>query len=1357
MEKKDLELSRIELEKKYSLVVNSHQWLLQELCQILKLVESFRHELAAGASMSAATEDDRDGQHEPKKNAADDVVDTGLEQIERLIGALVHLDHDVHYIEDVDVYGCYEADVDKLVSLSKRLQRSNQTLQYELRQSVHENMALNRQVEQLEKIADAACRLQEESDALRNEYDQLVNDVRNFKDHVSKITVTDNESIEFIDLAELFEKNVEENEQLKRAVNELLVKVDELESAIEVDRRSATDPDEKEGLAARYRQFSIQLDALQQANMSKEDENKRLSDSASELTKKVVNLESELKNLHVSTADMEATLMEAVDENKRLVVAKQQLSQTLSQLQTSVNSSTGGMEAVIKELNDKNSELLRTNEALEFQISSLEKLQQKNAAAEDLLIELESLRLEKRKLEDQVYQMNEAISRQSQMILNLDEELRGQRGNDVMRFVHQNASSPTSEQQVLQKKSVSGVNSSCQTSTQQQDVNKEQQINSETLQHLSETKKKVEDELRSTRRQVEQLVLSIRQYEEALQEKTIEIDRLQAEITELKKKTNSEKEYYQRKLDSLHKEHSVQYQKLRNQNETLTNELLAANRQREQSLNEAEPTSEELQNDDDVLECRQQAIMSGVTVSQIMKLFAAGGAHEKQEEDEAKRSKLLTSGTDAGECDGVDGSRVHIESDDVEWCEQKLLSDLAKAVDASQMLLNENRRLRQEIDKLMKLRKRSQTEDDTDMTEIQHAEMENLRLKNYIEELESKVSALKKTIEKQGMCLEDSGRPISTDTPMQYDENAEPSIGEGEPRKQESSTQDSVGLQIITRTPESSDGGQDLIRRVVGAQTEDDKREVILEVLDENQRLRDDVERLSIEMSSAIKELEAKQAIIQGLESFLTKNKESMKKMEQATNIAQDYVSSFESIADEAGKVLSTYQLKTASSGGIYFSPRDSCGILGECIALTKIQQLLDTFKKIAHEKNDLLEKLAFLQENSTKQEVASEQIIKELHIRILELEQADSQRRRTLETSVTNNDHDGKEHFDNADIFNGSTKLRPKEDTIDSSRHTNDIIAALASENEEMRRLLESRAPQLEPDFEERLMAEVESLSSECKNLRRQLANGNKMEGDRATTENDREKTVIELRAQINRLREENRLLRRAIPSDQPTKARGSTVNNSDEKSNNSENHITKKIGDDRRQQKQRVNDEAECLSEPDSSAISSDSEGRRSVVRRVSISGVLVPLEPDQPDRRQSISNLSTEPAVDPDHRRRCLVDRDPSDADVVQLRRRCRHLENENEALRNKMATAWKVSVQHAVSRNVGVQTTGDDLVDLPTEGTRRLSACDDDIYLTYCSVSSVPRSTTPSTVSGHNLDTDQLVVEIRRLTRMLAVSE
>ena len=125
-EKKDLELSRLELEKKYSLVVNSHQWLLQELCQILKLVESFRHELAASAPMIGETEDGLGGQHQLKSNAADDVVDTGLEQIERLIGALVHLDHDVHYIEDVDVYGCYEADIDKLVSMSKRLQRSNQ-------------------------------------------------------------------------------------------------------------------------------------------------------------------------------------------------------------------------------------------------------------------------------------------------------------------------------------------------------------------------------------------------------------------------------------------------------------------------------------------------------------------------------------------------------------------------------------------------------------------------------------------------------------------------------------------------------------------------------------------------------------------------------------------------------------------------------------------------------------------------------------------------------------------------------------------------------------------------------------------------------------------------------------------------------------------------------------------------------------------------------------------------------------------------------------------------------------------------------------------------------------------------------
>jgi hypothetical protein len=213
-EKRELEMSRLELEKKYSLVVNSHQWLLQELCQILKLVESFRHELAAGNSTQTAN-----------------VVDAGLEQIERLINALVHLDHEVHYIEDVDVYGCYEADVDKLVSLSKRLQRSNQTLQYELRESVHENIGLHRQVEELEKIADAACRLQEDHDELRNEYDQLVNGNRSFKDHATRlmVTTTSKEPIELEDVALMLEKTLEENEQLKRAVDELLVKVDELE------------------------------------------------------------------------------------------------------------------------------------------------------------------------------------------------------------------------------------------------------------------------------------------------------------------------------------------------------------------------------------------------------------------------------------------------------------------------------------------------------------------------------------------------------------------------------------------------------------------------------------------------------------------------------------------------------------------------------------------------------------------------------------------------------------------------------------------------------------------------------------------------------------------------------------------------------------------------------------------------------------------------------------------------------------------------------------------------------------------------------------------------------------------------
>jgi regulator of replication initiation timing len=1425
-EKRELELSRLELEKKYSLVVNSHQWLLQELCQILGLVERFRHELAAGNSTLPPVEGADEQLHPPASSG--NVVDTGLEQIERLISALVHLDHEVHYIEDVDVYGCYEADVDKLVSLSKRLQRSNQTLQYELRQSVHENIELHRRVEELEKIVDAACRLQEDNDELRSEYDQLVDGVRNFKEHVTGLMTTAKESIELEDVAIALEKTVDDNEQLKRAVDELLLKVDELEEyckRLEVDASnevSTKDDAILEGLTEKYRQLSVELKKLEEQKSSTDDDNRRLANDNRELLKRISDLESELMNHHRAATEMESALVETMEENKQLMVAKEELSEMLTRHQADENSSDA-FEAAIKELKERNVELQRTIELLESKIISLELLVNKRDATDDAVKEIERLRVQNKRLEEELEQQQEAINRQSQMILNLDDQLRlrseQQRGTDVKKINAADVRQDERKQALLLGSSQKTAGSKFE------DIKTELEANKLALDTLKAAKTELEIRLELAQRETQRLTTTVAQLELTVAQKNAEVEQLQSTVADSDKRVRSETEYFQRKFENLQKEQLVQVQKLSDENEQLRSELNQLreliNDRQHMAAAAARDDTQRADIDEDIRKVHHQDAkepqqVTNVTVSEMAKLFTERRQEVRRSKSgagaETKRS-LSASVREEDAVDASGGVGRSTRSKAVNY-EKKLISDLSKAVEASQSLLLENRRLRMEIEQLNEVRRRSRTEDDVPTIDTRETDVENMQLKNYVEELENEVVALKKTVGEQGMYMNrnidtEPGDGNSETGDLNYEDKTKMSregpLGQsavayvaridqpypspafeqesrrrGAPPVQTYGAKDTVKKHVkdaarevvalqrasnetVPQTPESEFSNKDEVPDVIqGRVFVGVERQEYLNMVDENHKLLDKVEKLSGDLKAAMNEIEQKQAAIQGLERYLTRCKENMERLEFGAKISPETSKQFESLAVKTKEILSPFFTEMGPPEG------DS--------AVHRWRQLMKTFQIVDKQRRDLLETLAVLQENSAKSSATSKrdnELISDLSAaadklrdRIKELEQ-ELQREKTESERLK-----AYIKIEKSDVRDDETVVRRHEAStaVKQSPVNADVVTALSAENEAMRRLLESRAPQLAPDFEERLMAEIERLSSECQNLRRQLASKNQTKAfdegvDHVTQQQvtesrpcqqlrtggtvDDQRIVDELKLEVNRLTEENTRLRLHRDTRITTELDG-------KKSMSHAAVQTVEFYDERRKKR---DDDNDSLAESELSEVSSTSDGKSSVIRRINGSQSAAATATDgsrsSSGHRPLSASLSAGVVTDADYD----VHRDVDDQkmNVVELRRFCHQLQTENEALRQKMAAAWKVSVQHAVSRSVAVQTIGDDVIDGDRDGTRRLSQGDEETFgVTYYNASKVPRSAALPTVSGQNLDTGQLVFEIHRLTRILAVS-
>lgn len=212
-------MEKQELNKRNSLIVASHQWLLGELAQILELVAGFRHKLCECApSRSGADIDSAQAPH-------DYDVDAGLQQIEHLLSALVRLDPDD--ITDVDIYGCDDTQHDRLASAAGRLMRDNHSLDLQLRQAIRENSDLQLTVDRLE--CDAG-RLNDHNVTLQGELGRLRAANDNFRAELSEF-LPESESVDMNSVVKAFGEMKKKAQELQTISTTLQAKVVQIEDS----------------------------------------------------------------------------------------------------------------------------------------------------------------------------------------------------------------------------------------------------------------------------------------------------------------------------------------------------------------------------------------------------------------------------------------------------------------------------------------------------------------------------------------------------------------------------------------------------------------------------------------------------------------------------------------------------------------------------------------------------------------------------------------------------------------------------------------------------------------------------------------------------------------------------------------------------------------------------------------------------------------------------------------------------------------------------------------------------------------------------------------------------------------------
>jgi uncharacterized protein YoxC len=314
----------------------------------------------------------------------------------------------------------------------------------------------------------------------------------------------------------------------------------------------------------------------------------------------------------------------------------------------------------------------------------------------------------------------------------------------------------------------------------------------------------------------------------------------------------------------------------------------------------------------------------------------------------------------------------------------------------------------------------------------------------------------------------------------------------------------------------------------------------------------------------------------------------------------------------------------------------------------------------------------------------------------------------------------------------------------------TSDLLESLRLENEELRRLVEvSTAPHmLSTDYEEQLMAEVEALKAECATLRLQLqvSQGRRRNseeddvdtGPRSKSETsaaiatataktilqpDDAKLLVELQSAVDLEREtSDRLRRRVNRLTEDIKARADECLELQKTVNE-----VRRLNGELRTQNRRLADEAAVARwqeelrtkkttmrkslemvtvETQTEVENYDEDGGANEANENSSRSVASSLrssEVNSAARRQAADDddddqisglppptISDYENVDDIWNPSAIGDGSNKIDDMAGLIRRYGQLIAENRSLREKTAIAWKVSVQHAVSHSIAVQT-------------------------------------------------------------------
>ena len=400
-------LEKRELNKRNSVVVASHQWIVGELSQIIVLVAGFRRKLSECAEPSPSGACDADTAASASQRDRD--VDDGLQQIERLLSALVRIRPDD--ISDVDIYGCDYTEHDRLTSTAGRLLRDNRSLDLQLSQAIRENMDLQLSVERLESDAH---RLRKHGVTLQDELDRLHAASNHFRAELGEL-LPDAESADAKSVVEVFGELKNRIQQLQTMNNALEAKVAQLE-----DDASLSQSTELHTICA---DLEPELEAKREAQLKLENGTRRASEPSDQLPEttlpatedlvtRIGELETQLCVHQDRCAAMKLSLKQEREFSRQIGKEKKQLIYKIEELQLDAKKAKDDFDITRKQLDSDNERIRNQNDELMAKISELEMAM--TADAYDY-----STRQENTRLKDEI-----AVYRRSKLILKTDDKIR---------------------------------------------------------------------------------------------------------------------------------------------------------------------------------------------------------------------------------------------------------------------------------------------------------------------------------------------------------------------------------------------------------------------------------------------------------------------------------------------------------------------------------------------------------------------------------------------------------------------------------------------------------------------------------------------------------------------------------------------------------------------------------------------------------------------------------------------------------------------------------------------------------------------------------------------------------------------